>query len=137
MCVEVDNSAVKGDFYLDVDHLSSGNSILSQLDRQKKNSFNNHQTQEHIVTKTKYELGDFIPAFRGNVGSDPHIQIVDLYGGYLATPVASDGGFCNDFDSIEFGKDSVASCFRVVSNLSDECEGRFGVNSFVSNIFGA
>lgn len=133
MCIEKDNSAVKGTFFHDQGY-PRALQVFSPGGRGKKhNSFHSSkQTASSSSYNGAYQLGDMIAAFRiSDQGGT-----ATSFGGYLVVPSAGDGGKCIELNSAVFGKNEANACLKQTDNLALDCEHQFSTTRYVSNIFG-
>jgi hypothetical protein len=76
-----------------------------------------------------YQLGDKIPTY--NLSNQQFVLTI----GYLTLPSAGDGGSCIDSNAALFGKRESNTCSRGIRNLAIECESKFSIDRYVSDIF--
>mmetsp|Transcript_9666 Transcript_9666/g.20029 ORF Transcript_9666/g.20029 Transcript_9666/m.20029 type:complete len:677 (-) Transcript_9666:44-2074(-) len=130
LCVEKDNSAVKGTFFHDQGYPKASQAFSPGGMGTKQIGF---ETQQHTpVTNSygAYRFGDPIAAFKI---SDE--ELTTAFGGYLVLPQAVDGGGCVELLAAAFGKDKTNSCLRQTDNLALDCEHRFNSMRYISDIF--
>jgi hypothetical protein len=132
MCVENDNSAVKGKYYEDQGYpratqiFSPGGRGANQL------GFHSFSREATLITSNaEYQLGDPIVAYHS---SDQ--QLTSAFGGYLVLPSPDDGGNCIELNTVAFGKSESSGCSRYTNDLAADCEGKFSTSRYLSNIFG-
>ncbi|KAL7483866.1 hypothetical protein ACHAW6_009507 [Cyclotella cf. meneghiniana] len=128
ICIEKDNSPVKGVFFADPGYpratevFSPGSKIAKPI------GFNSYAKNfdESYVT---YQLGDKIPAY--NLSNDQFVLTI----GYLTLPSAGDGGRCIDSNAALFGKSESNTCSRRIRDLATECESKFSIDRYVLDVF--
>jgi tectonic-1/3 len=127
VCIEKDNSPVKGVFFEDHGYpramtvFSPGSRVAKPI------GFHSYDdtTDESYGT---YQLGDKIAAY---TLSDQQLFVP----GYLMLPSDGDGGHCIDSNAALFGQSERNSCYRRTNDLASECETKFNIDRYVSNIF--
>jgi len=133
LCVEIDNSAVKGNFFQNIGYPSSEKSLSSSASVQQKKNFNLYQDFASARPQKKYESGTQIPAVY--IPSNTSVHLIDAFGGFLGFPGGSDGGFCDGLNAIDFGKNSTTSCFRSTADILISCTQEFDFDRYVSDLF--
>ena len=135
MCVEHDNSAVKGNYFDDHGYppasevFSPGGMAVKQL------GFHSYSrgTMASSKSNTNYQMGDPIVAFQQGVV----VQLANkAFGGHLVLPSSDDGGYCIELNNVEFGNSEASACVKHIDNLATDCESLLGAVRYVSNIFG-
>lgn len=131
LCVEKDNSAVKGTFYHDQGYPKASQVFLPGGMGTKQIGFETQQYTPVTNSYGAYRFGDPIAAFKI---SDEELSTA--FGGYLVLPQAVDGGMCVELLAAAFGKDKTSSCLRQSDNLALDCENRFNSMRYISDVFG-
>ena len=132
MCIENDNSAVKGNFFEDQGY-PRASQVFSPGGRGAKHlgfhSYNREATS--AKSDAKYQLGDPIAAYHS---SDQKLTVA--FGGFLILPSASDGGNCIELNTVAFGRNEADKCSKFTDDLAVDCEGQLSTARYVSNIYG-
>mmetsp|Transcript_22821 Transcript_22821/g.43012 ORF Transcript_22821/g.43012 Transcript_22821/m.43012 type:complete len:142 (-) Transcript_22821:89-514(-) len=132
MCIEKDNSAVKGNFFEDQGY-PRASQVFSPGGRGAKNlGFHSYYREATSVKMdANYQLGDPIAAYHS---SDQKLTVA--FGGYLILPSADDGGNCIELNTIAFGRSNAGKCSKYIDELDTDCEGHLSTARYVSNIYG-
>ena len=114
LCIQRDNSAVKGSFFTSDLHTS----------RSEKNKISMDFSRIGTTTDFHSALNE-----AGNYVSGDSLQLVlkKDSGGMakilrMSLPSSSDSGFCNELNVVEFGVNSNTQCSMVISNLKLDCK---------------
>ena len=133
MCVEKDNSAVKGDFFEDQGYPSASQFFGPGGLGSKQLGFHSYKLEmNNFKANARYQLGDQIGAF--HYLSDQ--QMKTAFGGFLVLPTADDGGNCIELNAVSFGKSETGSCSKRITDLAADCESILNAERYVSDIFG-
>jgi len=134
LCTEIDNSAIKGHFFTDIGYPIFGSSIY-KMTPEKRIGFDERQVMApSLHPGHNYLHGDYIPILKQHFTSEN-----SFIGGpneVLFLPNSNDGGLCNDFDAVKFGRRTDNGCLRMIHNLSAQCTTYFGIDHFIGDTFG-
>jgi len=133
MCVEKDNSAVKGNYFIEQGYPSAFQ-VLGQGSNQL--GFHSYFSREETTSKAKtskaaYQLGDEIVAYHQDEST---ATLTNAFGGYLVLPTPDSSGNCIELNTVSFGKSETNTCTKHTSNLATDCEGQFSTSRYISNI---
>jgi len=131
--VEKDNSAVKGNYFID-----QGYSSVSQVLEKGSNrlGFHSYTSREEATSKAKtsstaYQLGDGIAVYHQN---ELTTTLINAFGGYLVLPTPDSSGNCIEMNTVSFGKSETNTCTKHTSHLASDCEGQFSTARYISNV---
>lgn len=123
VCIEKDNSAVKGDFFQDQGYptqvFSPGSRVAKPL------TFHTHPVNREISYGT-YQLGSKIAAY--TLMNDNTIST----NAYLGLTSPGDGGTCVDSNAVRFGISESNTCLRKIEDLAVDCETKFNIDRYAS-----
>ena len=135
MCVEHDNSAVQGNFFVDQGY-PPASQIFSPGGRGAKQlGFSSREREATpIKSNANYQLGDPIMAIQSDKDDQ---QLKRAFGSYLVLPAANDGGYCIESNTVAFGKsESSSRCLKRTYNVAADCERLLSTARYVANMFG-
>ena len=143
MCVEKDNSAVKGNFFIDQGYprasqvFSPGGTGSKQLGF---HSYGREKATSPLNTIVGYQLGDPIAAYHYHSSNDgqtiSNTLVTNAFGGYLLLPSPDNSGNCIELNTVSFGKSEAHACSKHTNDLAVDCEeGRFSAERYISNVF--
>ena len=144
MCVEKDNSAVKGNFFIDQGYPRASQVFSPGGTGSKQLGFHSYGREKALTvplnTIVGYQLGDPIAAYHYHSSNDgqtiSNTLVTNAFGGYLVLPSPDDGGNCIELNTVSFGKSEAHACSKHTSNLAVDCEeGRFSAERYISNVF--
>jgi hypothetical protein len=135
LCVEYDNSAVQGDFYI----LDPSHNISDSLE-----SFSMHNSSLSTIVESShipfalngtYSFGDRLLSFYGDENTTDELF---FYPGLFQIVSSSDAGYCNSIKYAEFGKNMDSSCVTLIDalNLQDLCSDILSIDRAVRQIWG-
>lgn len=127
VCIDRDNSPVKGIFFEDEGGYPSASQVFSPGSQIAKpvGFHSNTNENDHSIHGT-YQLGDKINSFALSDG----VIVTD---GHLTLPTKDDGGFCIDFNAARFGKSMTDnSCLRRIENLAEDCETKLNADRYIT-----
>ena len=133
LCVETDNSAVKGDFFSDPGYPSATTTFAPNGPGVKhKNFWPRKDETSHLESTSNdaFHLGD--PISVHYAGEENSVASTNAFGQVLRLPFAGDGGFCNDLNAIQFGHSIKTSCLRNIKDIAVTCENDFSTSHFTS-----
>ncbi|KAL3803724.1 hypothetical protein HJC23_003778 [Cyclotella cryptica] len=128
ICIESDNSPVKGVFFADPGY-PRAREVFSPGSRIAKPIGFHSYAYNLGKSYGTYQLGDKIPTY--NFSNQQFVLTI----GYLALPSAGDDGSCIDSNAALFGKSESNTCSRSIKDLAIECESKFSINRYVSDLF--
>ncbi|KAL7540756.1 hypothetical protein ACHAXR_010358 [Thalassiosira sp. AJA248-18] len=131
MCIEKDNSAVKGNFFEDQGYPRASQIFSPGGKGSKHLGFHSYKRESSLKSNANYRVGDPITAYQSS-GQ----KLNDAFGGHLVLPIADDGGNCIELNTVAFGKNEGGSpCSKHTDDLAADCEGRFSASRYTSNIY--
>ena len=133
MCVEKDNNAVKGNYFIDQGY-PSALQVFGKGSK-KRLGFHSYINRDETTSKAKtnttgYQLGDGIVAYH----HDETATLINAFGGYLVLPTSDSSGNCIELNTVSFGKSETNTCTKHTSNLATDCEGQFSTSRYISDI---
>ena len=133
MCVEKDNSAVKGNYFIDQGYPSALQVLGEGANRLGFHSYINRDetTSKAKTNTTGYQLGVGIVAYHQD---DDNTSLINAFGGYLVLPTSDSSGNCIELNTVSFGKSETNTCIKHTSNLANDCEGQFSASRYTSNV---
>ena len=144
MCVEKDNSAVKGNFFIDQGYPRASQVFSPGGTGSKQLGFHSYGREKATVplkTNVGYQLGDPIAAYHHHLSTNggqttTNTLLTNAFGGYLVLPSPDDGGNCIELNTVSFGKSEAHTCSKHTNDLAVDCEeGRFSAERYISNVF--
>ena len=134
MCVEKDNSAVKGNYFIDQGY-PRASQVLGKGSNQL--GFRSYTSSEETTSKAKssstaYQLGDGIVAY--HYDGDTTATLINAFSGYLVLPTSDSSGNCIELNTVSFGNSGTNTCTKHTSNLANDCEGQFSISRYISNV---
>mmetsp|Transcript_563 Transcript_563/g.1302 ORF Transcript_563/g.1302 Transcript_563/m.1302 type:complete len:656 (-) Transcript_563:219-2186(-) len=132
MCVEEDNSAVKGNFFEDQGY-PRASEVFSPGGRGAKQLgfHSNIRESTSVKTDANYQLGDPIAALHSALDQ----KLMVAFGGYLVLPSANDSGNCIELNTIAFGRNEAGKCSKLIDELFADCEAQLSTARYISNIY--
>ncbi|KAL9188182.1 hypothetical protein ACHAXT_006560 [Thalassiosira profunda] len=141
LCVEQDNSAVKGAFYKDQGYPSAIQAFSPGGVGSKQRGFqSNNRGASSIALSGAYRVGDSIAAYRPSgqtlttVFGGRLVLPAAVFGGRLVLPAASDSGTCVELNAVSFGKNEASTCTKITDDLAADCEAQFSTGRYISNV---
>jgi len=134
MCVEKDNSAVKGNYFIDQGYPSASQVFGKGSKQVGFHSYTREETtsQAKSGNTTGYHLGDGIAAYHHDETATT--SLTNAFGGYLVLPTSDSSGNCIELNAVSFGKSETNTCTKYTSNLATACEGQFSTARYISNV---
>jgi len=121
LCVQLDNSAVKGSFFKRIDQIPT-ESALNDL---KGADFSRILNTVSIQNESRnYIVGDHLQAVQKE--GPGQLRSVDV----LLLPSSTDGGFCSEFNAVEFGANSDVSCTQIIESLENDCTRLLSIDQY-------
>lgn len=124
VCIEQDNSPVKGVFFMEDKVLHASSVFLPGSKLAKPVTFHSNAEGDGSSYGT-YQLGDAISVY--SLSEEGVIST----NGKLLLPSLGDGGHCIDSNAVGYGKSMHNSCRRNMKDFANECETKFNVNRYV------
>ena len=140
ICILIDNSELKGDFFIEANYPSGP--LASQLSKVKAIDFDSYMSPRgqqiispEMATAKKYKTGDTIPTYWvKTIDSKPYLY--EHVSG-MAIPNQGGGGFCSGTNAVQFNKDmDSSSCFQIINDLATDCQQKFSIDAIVTNVHG-
>jgi hypothetical protein len=128
LCVQRDNSAVKGSFFEPDRHLSIGDKDTKAFDFSRIQIIATSGPNE--IPNGNYISKDYLQSVRREGSSE--LRNIDV----LNLPSSSDGGFCNEFNAVEFGVNSDTACSMTIENLEIDCKRRLSIDRYTVALSG-
>ena len=137
MCVEKDNSAVKGNFFKDQGYPSASQVFSPGVQGSNQLGFHSYSNREATATTSattdaNYQLGDKIAAYH-HVHASSNV-LTNAFGGYLVLPSADESGNCLGLNTVSFGKSEAHTCTKHTNDLALDCESQFSTARYISNV---
>ena len=137
MCVEKDNSGVKGNFFKDQGYPSASQVFSPGGQGSNQLGFHSYSNREATATASattdvNYQLGDKIAAYH-HVHASSNV-LANAFGGYLVLPSADESGNCLGLNTVSFGKSEAHTCTKHTNDLALDCESQFSTARYISNV---
>ena len=130
MCIEKDNSAVKGAFFEDPGYPPASQVFSPGGIGTKNLGFHSHPARHSAKMIAHYQAGDPIAAYQlsGETLNTP-------FGGHLILPSPDDSGNCIEMNPVEFGTNIAGSCTKHISDLAVDCEGYLSIARYTARMY--
>ena len=126
VCIERDNSPVKGIYFEDAGGYPSASHVFSPGSRTAKPvAFHSYTNGNDQTAHGTYQLGDVINSFSFSDG----VIVADQY---LNVPSKDDGGYCIDSNAARFGISKTNKCLRRIENLAQDCEMKLNGDPYIT-----